>query len=145
MKWHSVLWMCALTFLMGCGGALPTKPSQKVYAEASVDVRNRVASEVLNDRPTVVLLYARGLCCPSCAIGVRKTVSRLSFVDRDKPNDGVELDPKHQLVEVSVKKGQSAVASDLWQAIMDAGYDPVTIFRRGTDGMETESYKGPIP
>ena len=145
MKWYSVLWMCALTLLIGCGGASSMKPSQQVYAEASVEVRNRVANAVLNARPTTVLLYARGLCCPSCAIGVRKTVSRLSFVNRDKPNDGVDLDPKHQLVEVAVREGQSAIASELWQAIIDAGYDPITIFRLGADGMETEYYKGPLP
>ena len=145
MKWQRFLWMCALIVWIGCGGTPATKPSQQVYAEASVEVRNRVAAEVLNARPTVVLLYARGLCCPSCAIGVRKTVSRLSFVDRNEPNDGVQLDPKHQLVEVSVAEGQSAIASELWQAIIDAGYDPITIFRLGPDGMETERYNGPLP
>ena len=145
MKWYSVLWMCALLVWIGCGGTSSTKPSQQVYAEAPVEVRNRVATEVLSARPTVVLLYARGLCCPSCAIGVRKTVSRLGFVNRDEPNDGVQLDPKHQLVEVAVRGGQSAVASELWQAIMDAGYDPITIFRMGPNGMETERYTGPLP
>jgi len=145
MKRHLVTWLCALSVLLGCGGASSTKFSRQVYAEASVDVRNRVVTEVLQDRPAVVLLYARGLCCPSCAIGIRKTVSRLSFVDRNQPNDGVELDPKHQLVEISVKEGQSAVASQLWQAIMDAGYDPVSVFRMGVNGLETENYKGPLP
>lgn len=77
------------------------------HPEASVDIRNQEASRVLAIRPAVVLLYAQGLCCPSCAIGVITTVSRLDFVDRSIPNRGVELDPKHQLVEIAVRQGKS--------------------------------------
>ena len=130
---------------LGCGGDASIKRLEVPHPEASVDIRNQEASRVLALRPAVVLLYARGLCCPSCAIGVRTTVSRLDFVDRSKPNRGVELDPKHQLVEIALRQGKSIEQGKLWQAIVDAGYDPITIFRNGPNGMETEDYTGSLP
>lgn len=124
-----------------CGGTAELTNAPTIFPEAKVTVRNQVAAAVLSKRPRTVLLYARGLCCPSCGIGVRRAVSRLEFVDQQQPNRGVKLDPMHQLVEISIAEGQSVVSADLWQAITDAGYDPVTIYRKGAKGMETEDYQ----
>ena len=42
-------------------------------AEAPVEVRLAAASKVLKDSSAISLVYVKGLVCPSCAIGVRKT------------------------------------------------------------------------
>ena len=139
----SLFTLCGL--MTACGGNTAIQSSPNLFPEARVEVRNKEAAEVLKKRPEVILIYARGLCCPSCSIGVRKTVSRLDFVDRDKPSRGVLLDPKHQLVEVSVIEGKTVTLPKLWQAIIDAGYDPITVFRNGDNGIETIDYTGSLP
>ena len=48
-------------------------------AEASEETRAKVVGEQLKTNPALVLVYAKGLCCPSCAIGIRKMVSGLGL------------------------------------------------------------------
>ena len=98
-------------------------------AEASEETRAKVVAEQLKTNPTLVLVYAKGLCCPSCAIGIRKMVSGLGFVDSSGDKKGVELDPKHQLVSFKIKDGQSLDQKKLIEAIDNAGYDPVRLYR----------------
>lgn len=124
----------------GCGSLPQQGDSPTVYKEVNVETRNAQAVRVLQGSENLILVYARGLCCPSCSLGVRKTVSRLSFVNVDQPKKGVILDAKHQLVHVMLKPGAEAVTADIWQAIDDAGYDPVTIFRYSENGLETEQF-----
>ena len=93
--------------------------------EATEEVRVAAASEKLNKEADSVVIYAKGLCCPSCAIGVRKMVSRLDFVDRKRFNKGVDLDTKAQLITVAIVEAKSPNFKSLTEAILDAGYDPV--------------------
>ena len=72
---------------------------------------------------------------------MRKTISRLSFVNTDAEKKGVILDPKHQLVYVTLKPGSAVVSSEIW-AVDDAGYDPVTIYRLSDGALQTEHFKG---
>ena len=98
-------------------------------AEASEETRAKVVAEQLKTNPSLVLVYAKGLCCPSCAIGIRKMVSGLGCVDSSGDKKGVELDPKHQLVSFKIKEGQSLDQKKLIEAIDNAGYDPVRLYR----------------
>lgn len=99
------------------------------YDEAAPDTRQVAVDQSLAANADAVVLYARGLCCSSCAIGVRKKVTALAWVDQARLADGVNLDPQHQLVTVAVKKGASADARALALAIKDAGYDPVSLWQ----------------
>ena len=101
-----ILFGLGFAVIGGCGGTGQLGTVQNPFPEVSIEERDRVANERLKAKDGIVLLYARGLCCPSCSLGVRKTVSRLSFVDADKPSRGVLLDPQHQLVEIAFE-GQS--------------------------------------
>ena len=127
---------------VGCGGAPGTISSPMMYEEVNVDIRDAEATRVLTGRSNLILVYARGLCCPSCSLGMRKTISRLSFVNTDAEKKGVILDPKHQLVYVTLKPGSAVVSSEIWQAVDDAGYDPVTIYRLSDGALQTEHFKG---
>ena len=102
--------------------------SAQPYEEVSQDVRDVAVKTKLEGKQAVVALYAKGLCCPSCAIGVRKKVGALAFVDGARLNSGVELDAQHQLVTIAVKKGKQVDLPTLAKAIDDAGYAPVHFY-----------------
>ena len=97
----------------------------KPFDEVNQDVRDVQVKAQLAAQPKALLVYAKGLCCPSCAIGIRKMIGRLPFVDTSGDNDGIELDAKHQLVVITVKKGASPDYQALASAIDEAGYEPV--------------------
>ena len=110
------------------GAQLLEPPSKEKPAEASEEDRVKVAEKGLEGKTDLVMLYAEGLCCPSCAIGIRKKISVLDFVDASGSNQGVELDPKFQLVTLNIKKDQAVDLKKLALAIDDAGYNPVRFY-----------------
>ena len=104
-------------------------PAMAKFPEANDAVRAQAVEAAPKEQPDAVIVYAKGLCCPSCAIGVRRMVSRLPFVDTKAENLGVALDAKHQLVTVQVVKGAQVDAQQVSQAIDNAGYAPVALYR----------------
>ena len=97
----------------------------KPFPEVNQDVRDKQVQEQLKAQPKALLVYAKGLCCPSCAIGIRKMISRLPFVDTTQANSGVELDAEHQLVTIAIKSNSKPDLQALADAIDEAGYEPV--------------------
>ncbi len=106
-----------------------SSPAWSKFPEVNQDVRDVEVKAKLKAQPDAVLVYAKGLCCPSCAIGIRKMISRLAFVDTEKANDGVELDARHQLVTITIKKGSSLDLNALADAVNEAGYEPVHAYQ----------------
>jgi len=98
------------------------------FVEISSDIRSSAVLTKLQAETSTVAIYAKGLCCPSCAIGVRKMVKSLDFVDLKRLSEGVELDAKTQLVTIAVKKGSVVNIEMLKKAIQDAGYDPLNFY-----------------
>ena len=90
--------------------------------EARPEVRLAAAKKVLLESSNVTLLYLRGLVCPSCAIGVRKNLSKLDGVDKQRFKDGIDMDPETQLVSIALKEGASLDSKDLIERVEDAGY-----------------------
>ena len=109
---------------------------EKTYPEASKDRRSIAAKAKLESGSDLVTIYAKGLCCPSCAIGIRKKLGKLNFVDTKRLKKGVELDAKMQLATVALKNGQSPNMDLLAKAIHDAGYTPVHLFRLSKGKLE---------
>ena len=112
---------------------------EDVSPESTEAVRIVAAKEKLVQESDTVVLYAKGLCCPSCSIGVRKMVSRLDFVDRKRFNKGVELDTKTQLISVALLESKEADFDSLSEAITDAGYDPVRSYSLVGGELQTNS------
>ena len=112
---------------------------EDVSLEATEEIRIVAAKDMLSKEPDTVVLYAKGLCCPSCGIGVRKMISRLDFVDRKRFNKGVELDTKNQLVVVAIAESEMPDLESLSEAIVDAGYDPVRSYRLTDGNLQTDS------
>ena len=102
---------------------------KKVHPESSEEARVKQVETILEKNDGLILVYAKGLCCPSCAIGIRKMVSRLDFVDSSGKNKGVELDPEFQLVSFRLQKDNPIDLGKLALAIDDAGYEPVQWYR----------------
>ena len=111
--------------------------------EAPESARKAAALDILKKTPDAVLVYAQGLCCQSCGIGVRKKVGKLDFVDVFRFNTGVELHVQTQLATIAIKKGKKAQAKALSQAIDDAGYAPVNLYtlKRGKLVVESIALK----
>lgn len=112
---------------------------EDVSPEAKESDRRVAAEAKLKAESSSITLYAKGLCCPSCSIGVSKMVSKLDFVDRKRFNKGVELDTKMQLVSVAVREGANVNYDSLAAAVGKAGYDPVRAYSIDDGALKTQS------
>ena len=118
------LLLCGLSLLLASPFA-----SAEPNPEISGDARRIAAEKVLSENDSVLTVYVKGLCCPSCAIGIRKKVSKLDFVDPKRLSKGVTLDTKTQLATIAIKGYKKVELSALAQAIRDAGYDPFHVYQ----------------
>ena len=80
------------------------------------------------------VINVNGIVCEFCAYGVSKKVAKLDFIDRSKYDDGVDVAIENQMVTIAVKDGAVLDKDALYEAIRDAGYDPVAIFLKTADG-----------
>ena len=108
--------------------------------DAKQEVRNVAAVKLLKARKDVLLLYVRGLVCPSCAIGIRVKVGKLPFVDSTRYKRGTEMDTKTQLLTVALLPGVKADAKMLGKAITDAGYDPIEWYSLASEKLESHPF-----
>lgn len=96
--------------------------------EISENAREKVALTTLKSEPNTVQVYAKGLICESCGLGVRKKLQKLKFIDTSKPQKGIVMNVKSQLVSITLKQGQSADTEAIKKAIKGAGYDPMYLY-----------------
>ncbi|MGB0293126.1 MAG: heavy-metal-associated domain-containing protein [Luteolibacter sp.] len=101
---------------------------KKIYTEISEKKREEAALAELKSTPNAVMVYAKGMCCESCGIGVRKKLQKLDFVDTKRFNKGIALDPKTQLVTIALNKGASADGKAIHKAVQQAGYDAMKLY-----------------
>ena len=113
------MWLMGMILL---AGTPYMQAAPKKYPEVNQEVRAEVATAVLQKEQGIALLYVRGLCCPSCAIGVRAKLSRLKFVDKKRFKRGIDMDARTQLVTVALREGQSIDPSQVEKGVDDAGY-----------------------
>lgn len=125
MKHHLIILSAAIGLLSFT--AFPVL-AEDVKAPTVIERETGASNALAKDN--TVAIYAKGLICPSCAIGIRKHLSKLPFVDRKKPKSGVELDAKTQLTIVTLKPGAMVDQAAVAKAIRRAGYDPVEIYQK---------------
>jgi len=106
-------------------------------SEITEEARNVSALKALNAYPNTVQIYAKGLVCESCGIGVRKKLQKLKFVDTSKPQKGIVMNVQSQLVSVTLKDGVPIDIEAIKKAIKGAGYDPITLYEM--DGKKLKS------
>ena len=110
-------------------------------SEAPVEVRLAAASKVLKDSSSISLVYVKGLVCPSCAIGVRKNLSKMKGVDKKRFRDGIDMNPETQLVTIALKEGAKIDNKDLIERVEDAGYIAVEEYKLHEGHMDAHRYK----
>ena len=114
----------------------------KYTTEISEKDREKLALTALRSSPNKVQIYAKGLVCESCGIGVRKELQKLKFVDTSKPKKGIVIDVKSQLVSVAVKHGKFANIEAIKKAIKRAGYEPVKLYELKDNKLKSISLEG---
>ena len=97
--------------------------------EARPEVRLEAAKKILLDSSSISLIYVEGLVCPSCAIGIRKNLSKMLGVDRTRFKDGIDMNPETQLVTIAFKEGISIDNKDLIELVEDAGYTAIEEYK----------------
>lgn len=119
---------------VGVGTAETKSPCQ--VEELSDLARLEAAQEKLNTHENVTAVYARGLVCSSCGIGLRMKLKKVEGVDRKRFNSGVDLDVANQLILVAHRPGIVLEIEALSKAVEDAGYDPIHAFLLTSEGVE---------
>ena len=109
--------------------------------EARPEVRLAMAKKTLLETTEVSLVYVKGLVCPSCAIGVRKNLSKMKGVDRKRFKDGIDMNPETQLVTIALKNGAKLDSKDLIERVVDAGYTAVEEYRLHESHLDALQFK----
>jgi hypothetical protein len=90
----------------------------------------------LAGHPDTLAFFAKGMCCQSCAIGIRIYVAGMSFVDQTRFNKGIKLNPLTQVVTVAIKGDKEVNPRALAVAVRRAGYEPVEWYRLANGKVE---------
>lgn len=98
-------------------------------AEITPELRREAAEKVLIASDDISLIYVKGLVCPSCAIGIRKNLSKMKGVDKNRFKDGIDMDADTQLVKIALKGNISINNKDLLERVEDAGYSAVEQYK----------------
>ena len=109
--------------------------------EARPEVRLAEAKKTLLSSSNISLVYVKGLVCPSCAIGVRKNLSKMKGVDKKRFRDGIDMDPETQLVSIALKDGAELDNKDLIERVVDAGYFAVEEYKLHENHLDAHQFK----
>ena len=109
--------------------------------EARPEVRLAAAKETLLESSEISLVYVKGLVCPSCAIGIRKNLSKMKGVDKKRFKDGIDMNPETQLVAIALKDGAELDNKDLIERVVDAGYVAVEEYRLHESHLDALQFK----
>ena len=131
-NWATI--MAVVSFGMASASAADGDP------DAKQKVRNVAAVKLLKEHKDMSLVYVKGLVCPSCAIGIRVKLSKLSFVDSTRYKRGIDMDAKTQLVTIALLPMVKANAEEVEKAITDAGYEPVERYWLDGDKLKTTTF-----
>jgi len=109
--------------------------------EAPEEVRLAAAKKVLSESSQISLVYVKGLVCPSCAIGVRKNLSKMKGVDKKKFKEGIDMNADTQLVTIALKKDAKVDVKELIERVDDAGYDAIEKYKLHDGHLDAHKFK----
>ena len=126
---------------LACATAPQAKAPTKEERAAKVTDEQRMKNvqEELNTNPKAIAFFAKGMCCQSCAIGVRVHVATMNFVDTERFNKGVKLNALTQVVTVAIKDGAKAHPNAIKVAVQRAGYEPIEMYQLVDGQVERQS------
>lgn len=109
--------------------------------EARPEVRLAAAEKILLGSSNISLIYVEGLVCPSCAIGIRKNLSKMKVVDNNRFKDGIDMNPETQLVTIALKEGGVLNTKDLIECVEDAGYAAIEEYKLHDSHLDAHKFK----
>ena len=109
--------------------------------EARPEVRLAAAEEILLGSSNISLIYVEGLVCPSCAIGIRKNLSKMKAVDNKRFKDGIDMNPETQLVTIALNEGEALNTKDLIECVEDAGYTAIEEYKLHDNHLDAHKFK----
>ena len=141
----TVLLLAIVGFLaplsMASAQALDLMMSQEPKSgEVTQDVRDVEVAKRLKGTTNTVLVYAEGMCCPSCSSGVKKYVGELAFVKETEDKSSVQIDAKHQLVRIEIKPRATIDMKALSKALDEAGYPAIHLYSLQKGKVVTEVF-----
>ena len=108
--------------------------------EVNQEVRSEEVAKQLKGTTNTVLVYAEGLCCPSCSSGVKKHVGELAFVKETEDKSSVQIDAKHQLVRIEIKPRTTIDMKALSKALDEAGYPAIHLYSLKKGKVVTQAF-----
>jgi hypothetical protein len=114
--------------------------AQRPQPLVSPEIRLEAAQSYLQNQTTQIGVYAKGLVCTSCGIGLRVHLSKLDSIDKKQFKKGVLLDASKQLLILALKPDTAPEIGAIRQAIVDAGYDPSQYFLWKDGEVEVHSF-----
>ena len=108
--------------------------------EVNQEVRSEEVAKQLKGTTNTVLVYAEGLCCPSCSSGVKKHVGELAFVKETEDKSSVQIDAKHQLVRIEIKPEATIDMKALSKALDEAGYPAIHLYSLSKGKVVTQAF-----
>ena len=136
MKFRLILFLFSTLFFSSHFGM-----ANEDKEEARPEVRLTAAKKVLLEKTKISLIYVKGLVCPSCAIGIRKNLSKMKGVDKKRFKDGIDMNPETQLVTIALKDGVELDNKDLIERVVDAGYVAVEEYRLHESHLDALQFK----
>ena len=143
----SLMFRCAFLVLavtaLGCAtpvaqGGADWRSKEQRAAKVSEQQRLDSVKEDLAAHRDTLAFFAKGMCCQSCAIGIRVHVASMEFVDRSRFNKGIKLNPLTQVVTVAHKSDLKVDPAALAIAVQRAGYEPVELYRLANGEVERQ-------
>ena len=115
-------------------------PAEAKPGEVTQDVRDVEVAKQLKGTTNTVLVYAEGMCCPSCSSGVKKYVGELAFVKETEDRSSVQIDAKHQLVRIEIKPRSTIDMQALSKALDEAGYPAIHLYALKKGKVVTQAF-----
>ena len=88
----------------------------------------------INVAANEAVVQVSGVVCSFCAYGLRKNISKLSFIDRSRFKSGVYVDIEEQRVTLALLPGHALDVVALQKAIISGGYEPIRLYQGSENG-----------
>ncbi len=122
-------------------GALNTLQARPQFPVATEELRLEGAQAHLTGKPNQVAVYARGLVCSSCGIGLRIHIGKLDGLDESALDEGMQLDAKNQLVLIAYKADHGVDTDAVYKAVHKAGYEPTHYYQWDGQSVQIHTFK----
>lgn len=140
-QYTNMKFLYTLIALTLCSATL-TLNARPQHPVASEENRLTGAQEHLKGQAYQIAVYARGLVCSSCGIGLRIHLGKLDGIDKTKLDKGILLDSKNQLVIIAYDPKTPIDIAATQTAIHKAGYEPTHYYKWDGDKVIIHKLEG---